>query len=340
MPYRSLLFILSFIILLPVSPLSTVNITSQARAGTAQTAGQYREDINGDGKVHITDVISLLLLGRDNPGDPRADYNGDGEYAISDAITLLLNIITGKLTPVEPEDKTQLIQGVTMLYIPPGSFLMGSTQGYGNEQPVDSVTLRAFWMSETEITQEQYHAVTGENPSFFTGSASLPVERVSWHAAAKFCNRLSALAGLDSCYRVDTWECDPTKNGFRLPNEAEWEYACLAGTGTKYYTGDTESKLARAGWYFKNSNGSTHIVGRKEENAFGLYDMHGNVWEWCNDLYTISEGPVSSKAEIFQITRGGAWDYRPFFCRAAFRNYERPESRYACVGFRVVRGYF
>jgi len=331
------------LLLLLVTLLSAADSKAPAGTGASPSAVQYREDINGDGKIHMTDVIALLILGRDEPDNPRADYDGDGGYAVNDVITLLLNIRGGKLTP-EPLGQTEVVQGITMVCIPGGSFRVAGDDGQPDELPADTVDLKALWMAQTEITQEQYREVTGISPSFFAGKESYPVERVSWYDAVRFCNRLSALAGLDSCYNVDTWECDFTRNGFRLPNETEWEYACRAGTDTRYHTGDTESKLYRAGWYFNNSSGATHPSGRKEPNIFGLYDMHGNVWEWCHDRFerhnSPGDSPDGTPGRTFRICRGGAWDYQAFYCRSAFRNYDRPEARFACIGFRVVRGLF
>ena len=171
----------------------------------------------------------------------------------------------------------------TMVAIPSGNFQMGSLEGGSNEQPIHAVALSAFYMSSTEITQGQFQARMGTNPSYFTGDDSRPVENVTWFDAVTFCNMLSTNQGLEPCYNLSTWTCDFSKNGYRLPTEAEWEYACRAGTTTRYHTGDNESNLALAGWYGGNSSSTLHPVAQKQGNPWGLYDMHGNVWEWCND---------------------------------------------------------
>ena len=247
----------------------------------------------------------------------------------------------GTVTPAD----TTVVQGIFFDSIPGGTFQMGSPAG-SHEQPVHSVTVSAFQMGRYEITQAQYQAVVGSNPSSFTGDSQRPVEMVIWYDAVTFCNKLSEAAGLQPCYNLTTWACDFTKNGYRLPTEAEWEYACRAGTITYYYTGDDESDLAKAGWYVRNSGNTTHTVGGKQANAFGLYDMHGNVWEWCNDWYgsyssgnaTDPQGPSSGSD---RVVRGGSWDSGPGpangDCRSSYRDGRYPVGGNPDVGFRVVR---
>ncbi|MFC1614881.1 SUMF1/EgtB/PvdO family nonheme iron enzyme, partial [Gemmatimonadota bacterium] len=179
----------------------------------------------------------------------------------------------GQITPIVPTPgDTTVVSGITMVSIPGGTIQMGTEDtDYSwleHSRPVHSVILSAFQMAQTEITQAQYESVIGSNPSYWTGDDARPVEQVSWYDAVTFCNKLSEAAGLEPCYDLSTRECDYTKNGFRLPTEAEWEYACRAGTTTKYYTGDSESVLDRAGWYRSNSGSITHAAGGKEANAY------------------------------------------------------------------------
>ena len=230
---------------------------------------------------------------------------------------------------------------IVMVSIPGGTFQMGSNDGSSGERPVHTVTLDAFQMSSTEITKSQYDAITGANPSYFAGD-NLPVTLVSWYDAVRFCNALSDSAGLEKCYDESTWECDFSRNGFRLPTEAEWEYACRAGTTTKYYTGDSESDLDRAGWYSSNSSLKTHTVGGKTANAWRLYDMHGNVWEWCNDWYgsygsESAHNPSGAQRGSSRVLRGGCCSNFATFCRSAYRHLSTPDSRKSAIGFRVVR---
>ncbi|MEA2064317.1 MAG: formylglycine-generating enzyme family protein [Gemmatimonadota bacterium] len=249
--------------------------------------------------------------------------------------------------------------GITMVSIPAGSFLMGSKLRplfwvyfspsgridtmWNRERPVHAVTLDAFKMSTTEITQEQYKTVMGNNPSKFSGFYNLPVESVTWEDAATFCNKLSELTGIEPCYDLESWECDFSKEGFRLPTEAEWEYAARAGSSTEYYFGPTGSSLDRAVWYEDNSFSTTHPVGFKEANAAGLYDMSGNVWEWCNDYssrYNCNSetNPKGGSAAYFlRVKRGGSWASVPDDCRSAARQAGHPRYVNYLTGFRVAR---
>ena len=242
---------------------------------------------------------------------------------------------------------TDVLKGIVMVPIPEGTFEMGDVEGVGYpaELPIHTVTVTGFQMSTTEITQAQYEVVMGVNPSNFLG-ADRPVESIMWRDAAKFCNLLSIEAGLEPYY-VDelSWTCDYLKNGFRLPTEAEWEYACKAGTQTKYHTGDTDDDLARTGWYEENSGSETHPVGMKESNAFGLFDMHGNVGEICNDWLgpyssdnqTDPTGPLLRNDEDGRVLRGGNYMSQAMFCRSSYRFGFEPLYEFEWVGFRIVR---
>ena len=230
-----------------------------------------------------------------------------------------------------------------LVSIPGGSFQMGSDKG-ADEKPAHTVTLSAFQMTETEITQAQYQGVMGATPAFFKSTGSNPVERVSWFDAISFCNKLSEKAKLDPCYNIATGDCDFTKNGFRLPTEAEWEYACRAETGGDYYTGNNPTDLARAGWYADNSVEKTHTVGQKAPNAWKLFDMHGNVWEWCQDWYgkdyygsAPKLNPAGPSSGSEKALRGGSWIDNAGSCKASKRRSFNPKKNYSDIGFRVVR---
>ena len=184
------------------------------------------------------------------------------------------------------------------------------------EKPAHSVTLtKPFYMGKYTVTQEQYTAVIGTNPSVFTG-AQLPVESISWDNAASFCTKLNGVMR-DKSLKA------------QLPTEAEWEYACRAGTRTRFYSGDADSDLDKVGWYAANSGNTPHPVGQKKPNAFGLYDMHGNVWQWCEDLYDITGSE--------RVIRGGCWFSIGQYCRAAYRYRYVPAERFYDLGFRLAR---
>ena len=217
-----------------------------------------------------------------------------------------------------------------MIAIPGGSFLMGSEDFDDTNKSVHPVTLSPFHIGKFQVTQAQWQAVMKTNPSHFKGD-NLPVENVSWNEAVSFCEKLSKQTG----------------QTYRLPTEAEWEYACLAGSTGKYCFGDDEALLKDYAWYNKNSGDKTHPVGEKLPNNWGLYDMHGNVWEWCSDWYGKNyyaelakqgeavnpQGPADGD---YRVLRGGSWFFSRMFARAVCRNYVLAAVRISNIGFRVV----
>lgn len=192
-----------------------------------------------------------------------------------------------------------------------------------------SVEVPPYEMAAFPITQPQYAQVTGQRPSTAQGDR-LPVESVSWWDAIRFCNALSHHEGLTPAYRlrakVEVVEWDASVDGYRLPTEAEWEHACRAGT-----TGPRYGQLDEIAWYRGNSNGRIHDVGGKQPNAWGLYDMLGNVWEWCWDVYD---------AEVYgtyRVLRGGGWADEHWSCRASVRRRSHPTFQIDDLGFRIAR---
>ena len=224
-------------------------------------------------------------------------------------------------------------KGVKMklVRIPAGKFMMGSPATekgrFKDEGPQRQVTIsKAFYMGVTEVTQTQYECVTGKNPSKFKGPQN-PVDQVSWDDAMAFCTALSK----------------KTRRAVRLPTEAQWEYACRAGTKTRFSFGDDDKDFDAYGWCKTNSGGKTHPVGLKKPNAFGLYDMHGNVWEWCRDWHDAkfyanakNVDPENTTAAKYRVVRGGSWKHLPQRCRAADRPGIPTNCRRTDVGFRVV----
>ena len=234
---------------------------------------------------------------------------------------------------------------IEMVEIPTGTFQMGEIS-IATATPVHTVNItKAFYMGKYEITQKQYADVIGSNPSSFAGNDSLPVEQVSWYDAVQFCNELSKKEGLEQCYTlegVEEWRCDFDKKGYRLPTEAEWEYACRAGTLTDYYSGTTESQCASIAWYDHNSNSTTHPVGQKIANKFGLYDMSCNVYEWCWDWLSSYvagsfDDPTGPNNGSYRVIRGGSWYNDAPNCCSAYRNFNFSDTRNSLNGFRVVR---
>ncbi len=230
------------------------------------------------------------------------------------------------------QDYIELACGVPikMVWVEGGEFQMGSLddeEGHrASEGPVQRVVLTGFWMGAELLTQAQYEAVVGSNPSRFKG-ADRPVERVSWDDAVACCQQLS-----ERCGRV-----------YALPSEAQWEYACRAGSTGRFCFGDSDPRLGHYAWYDANSGRETHGVGGKRPNAWGLYDMHGHVWEWCQDAWhesyndALDDGSArKAKRGTPRVVRGGSWDSDARDCRSAYRNYLTPDNRYHFVGFRVL----
>lgn len=213
--------------------------------------------------------------------------------------------------------------------VKPGQFVMGDPEGETDEKPHPVTFTKDLWVQSTEVTQGQWAVVMKNKPATFLGRGELPVESVSWVDAQKFLERLNEVARAALKGRKAT-----------LPTESEWEYACRAGTRARWSAGDSEEALQDAGWYTKNSRRETQAVAGKKPNAWGLYDMHGNVAEWCEDWY----GPYPDKAADpagppsgqQRCLRGGAWNDRPETCRSANRERGNPERGSSSTGFRVV----
>jgi len=221
------------------------------------------------------------------------------------------------------------VTGMELVWVPKGCFQMGgSTSGDPEEKPVHEVCVDGFWMGKYEITQGQWEKIMGSNPSYFNKGDNYPVEQVSWNDANEFIGKLNSL-----------------NNGqfkFRLPTEAEWEYACRSGGKPEKYAGGND--VDRVAWYDSNSGSSTHPVGIKASNGLGIYDMSGNVWEWCEDIYSEDayskhqrNNPIYTNGGWGRVFRGGSWYSGPRSVRCAYRYRNLPDARFYSLGFRLAR---
>ena len=236
------------------------------------------------------------------------------------------------LNTSEPSEQTFMVKGVEfkMIKVEGGTFSMGATSEQGSdadddEKPVHSVTLSDYYIGETEVTQELWEAVMGSNPSYFEGDNQRPVENVSWNDCQKFIKKLNRLTGKE----------------FRLPTEAEWEYAARGGKYSRGYKYSGSNNADEVAWYDSNSGSKTHPVKTKKDNELGLYDMSGNVWEWCNDWWgcyqsnsqTNPTGPSEGESRVL---RGGGWCYFDMGVRVSRRDYLTPGYRHIIIGLRLA----
>jgi formylglycine-generating enzyme required for sulfatase activity len=258
-----------------------------------------------------------------------------------------LSLLTAVVVDAAPAQiKTK--SGIKMVKLPAGTFLMGSVKGKADEKPTHKVKVNSFYIDIYEVTQKSYLAIMGSNPSKFKDKKGA-VERVRWTDAVRYCNARSVVEGLEPVYDIKTWKCDFNKNGYRLPTEAEWEYACRGGSKAELFFTGGVAVLGRYAWFRKNSREKVHPAGKKRPNGYGLYDMYGNVLEWCNDNYSKDyyatspldnpRGPSSGKKKVL---RGGSWASRGKYCRNATRKSDNPTTADICqgydtYGFRCVR---
>lgn len=223
------------------------------------------------------------------------------------------------------------VNGVTfkMVAVKGGTFTMGATSEQSNpssgEKPTHTVTLSDFAIGETEVTQELWQAVMGTNPSYFTGDLQRPVEQVSWNDCQTFIEKLNELTGMQ----------------FSLPTEAQWEYAARGGASSQGYQYSGSNTLGDVAWYTSNSSSTTHPVKSKQANELGLYDMSGNVREWCQDWYgsyssSSQTDPTGFTSGSSRVLRGGGWYYAARHCRVAGRYYDTPSLRFSSCGLRLA----
>ena len=307
------------------------------------SAVELRGDINGDGKVNIGDVtalINLLLSGDGEVGNGVVDVNADGVLNISDVTALINHLLSGTaLEPIEVQVEEFTVGDVTFYMIPVegGTFSMGATPEQGNdassrEKPVHQVTVSSYYIGETEVTEALWLTVMGTMPSNFTGM-QLPVEQVSWEDCQAFIAALNAMTGQQ----------------FRLPTEAEWEFAARGGNMSMGYKYSGSDNLASVAWYSYNDSWDvrgtgyygTHPVATRNPNELMLYDMSGNVHEWCQDWYGVYDSaaqidPVGPNTGSTRVYRGGSWYFDEWFCRVSFRNSVSPSYTSYGIGLRLA----
>jgi formylglycine-generating enzyme required for sulfatase activity len=311
--------------------------------------------------------ISLLVLATNSPGQASLRLrNGTNLPAVLDLEFITVELEAGPkveiyrhaiavISPLAPEPPLAAdLQSpstnapplasplaTNFVWISPGEFLMGSPYSEPGRDPDEGPQIRAvipqgFWMQKCEVTQAEYEKMTGTNPSNSNQDPKLPVEKVNWFEAMDYCARLTRLA--------ETGGWLPAGYSFRLPTEAEWEYCCRAGTITPYASGteDTELQLGQYAWFTRNSDFGSKPVGTRKPNAWGLHDMHGNVWEWCLDRLergtqggAITNTVVAASGNL-RVARGGSWLYDSRACRCANRDDYSPANRCSDIGFRVV----
>jgi formylglycine-generating enzyme required for sulfatase activity len=296
--------------------------------------------------IRLGENVNLFLAQILNIETAALLVGSDIEYrTITDGLHLMPEL-SFQLTGIRSEREDYSVP-TNMVRVAGSSFRMGNTIGEDDEWPVHTAYINSFFMGKTEVTQGEYRAIIGTNPSGVFGD-TLPVENVSWYDAVEYCNKLSLKEGLIPAYSGsnDNITCNFTANGYRLPTEAEWEYAARGGNrdslAFSYAGGNSVGVL---GWYNNNSEKRIRQVGTKSPNSLGLYDMSGNVWEWCWDWYGVyssseQSDPEGAQRGSYRVTRGGSWNSSEDQLRTTYRSYGDPAAHYHDVGFRIIRPIF
>ncbi len=226
------------------------------------------------------------------------------------------------------EVRAEIMGGtIEMVFVEGGIFQMGSNSGGSDEKPVHTVRIKSFYIGKYEVTQKQWREVMEKNPSRFSGCDNCPVENVSWNDVQEFISKLNAKTGMN----------------YRLPTEAEWEYAARGGNKSRWYKYSGSNKVGDVAWYYENSEKKTHAIGFRQSNELGIYDMSGNVWEWCSDKYshiyykvTPVDNPKGPYTSDYKVLRGGSWFNNEDSCRTANRNRLTTDFSYFNIGFRLA----
>jgi formylglycine-generating enzyme required for sulfatase activity len=308
--------------------MDNIKVIGEALNSRYVLAGNVRS--LGRSNLFTAEILNVETAGQVTGG-------GENYQAIGDGLKVMASLGV-KLSENAP------LGDIPLVRVEGGTFKMGSANGEDDERPVHEVTVKSFYIGKYEVTRKEWVEVMGNNPSNWKGD-NLPVEQVSWYEAVEFCNKLSVKEGLAPAYRGsgDSITCDFSASGYRLPTEAEWEYAAKGGNRDAiYYEYSGSNSVDSVAWYSGNSGNRTHPVGTKQPNSLGIYDMSGNVWEWCWDWYGNYSGgaqsnPRGASSGSSRVGRGGGWDYSASSVRSAYRGSGTPSSRYSSMGFRVAR---
>jgi len=313
----------------PTTELVAPSITASPRAVTVMAGQMARFTVMVTGTAPLT--FQWQLNGVDLPGATAANYTvNNAQLANAGEYRVVVSNLAGSVTSTPAVLTMNQTAGSSgFVWIQPGTFLMGSPlgeEGRSDRELQHTVTLsQGFWLSDHEVTQSEYWSVMGSNPSFFTGDLNRPVETVSWDDAVRYCQKLTEQARAAGLITA--------QEAYRLPTEAEWEYAARAGTTGAWY-----GELDAIAWWSGNSGGQTRPVKQKAPNAWGLYDMIGNVWEWCSDWYgaypigSVTD-PIGPSSGTDRVDRGGGWGSGAERVRSAYRDGDDPGARMT-LGFR------
>ena len=347
-----------------ISFVSLVAGDSVVKGGTIQISVKIKakKDFITKIKFLVDGYIDRELTGQASSTDTSRTFNWTAPATVGTHTLKVIAQAPGDLEGSVTVANIRVVNSVqttpAMVLVNGGIFQMGSTNGEDDEKPVHFVNISSFFIGKCEVTQAEWLATMGSNPSNFTGDLNRPVEKVSWYDILVYCNKRSIAEGLTPCYTINgstdptTWGSVPTDDnnaswdaatcnwlatGYRLPTEAEWEFAARGGNSSKGYIYSGSNTVGDISWNGINSGNTTHAVGTKVPNELGLYDMSGNVWEWNWDWYgDYSTNPTGAATGSYRVFRGGSFS---FGCRVADRSNYYPYGRHDFIGFRVVKNF-
>ncbi len=343
----------------------TFNFPTATAPLISPSSGMY-QDVT---MIEITSTLAGAEIHYTTDGS-RPELNSNrytSPFAISKSMTIRARAFKMDYNPSEVSCHTfEIIMPLdmaSMIYVPAGYYLMGSQNGFDDERPVHEVYVSAYYLSDRPVTQFEWQQLMGSNPSntnYGIGS-NYPINNVSWIDALKYCNKRSIQEGLTPCYMInqevnpDNWpsnypysvwysmECNWSADGYRLPTEAEREFAARGSNQSQSYNYAGSNNIEGVAWYFNNSNGTSHPVAMKNPNELGIFDMSGNVWEWCWDTYVsyyssdTQVNPTGPEANFYKVVRGGCWGNPEMSCRVSARDGYSLKTKEYFIGFRVAR---